>query len=125
MEVKGAPPRSMIVVATRRKVFFDDDYKPLQQPNSKGKTRTINSKKLSLMMQTDPTQSSFVDFVDKCLEWKPDKRMTPDDAFRHPWIKQGIKELKQKMDQTGPVSPNSSGTIVNSHDAAILPTLES
>ena len=39
MEVKGVPPRSMIVVASRRKVFFDDDYRPLQQPNSKGKVR--------------------------------------------------------------------------------------
>ena len=29
MEVKGVPPRSMIVVASRRKVFFDDDYRPL------------------------------------------------------------------------------------------------
>jgi dual specificity tyrosine-phosphorylation-regulated kinase 2/3/4 len=27
MEVKGVPPRSMIVLATRRKVFFDDDYR--------------------------------------------------------------------------------------------------
>ena len=25
--------------------------------------------------------------------------MTPEDAFRHPWIKAGIKELKQKMEQ--------------------------
>ena len=57
-------------------------------------------------MQADSTQANFVDFIDKCLEWKPEKRMTPDEAFRHPWIKQGIKELKQKMDQT--VSPNSS-----------------
>jgi len=55
-------------------------------------------------MQADSTQANFVDFIDKCLEWKPEKRMTPDEAFRHPWIKQGIKELKQKMDQT--VSPN-------------------
>ena len=29
MEVKGIPPRSMIVQATRRKVFFDEDYRPL------------------------------------------------------------------------------------------------
>ena len=47
MEVKGVPPRSMIVVASRRKVFFDDDYRPLQQPNSKGKVRIINSKNLA------------------------------------------------------------------------------
>lgn len=29
MSVKGPPPRSMIVIATRRKVFFDDDYKQI------------------------------------------------------------------------------------------------
>jgi serine/threonine protein kinase len=45
-------------------------------------------------MQADETQREFVDFIDKCLEWKPDKRMTPEQAFRHPWIKQGIQELK-------------------------------
>ena len=25
--------------------------------------------------------AQFVDFIDKCLEWKPDKRMTPDSGF--------------------------------------------
>lgn len=99
MEVKGVPPRSMIVVASRRKVFFDDDYRPLQQPNSKGKVRHISSKNLAQMMQADESQVDFVDFINQCLEWKPDKRMTPEDAFRHPWIKAGIKELKQKMEQ--------------------------
>lgn len=29
MEVKGVPPRSLLVLATRRKVFFDDDYNSL------------------------------------------------------------------------------------------------
>lgn len=94
MEVKGVPPRSMIVIASRRKVFFDDDYRPIQAPNSKGKLRHINSKNLAQMMQCEDTQTDFVDFIDKCLEWKPEKRMTPEDAFRHPWIKAGIKELK-------------------------------
>jgi hypothetical protein len=50
MEVKGMPPRSMIVLASRRKVFFDDDYRQLQTPNSKGKIRHVNSKSLSVMM---------------------------------------------------------------------------
>ena len=26
MEVKGVPPRSVLARATRRRVFFDDDY---------------------------------------------------------------------------------------------------
>ena len=29
MEVVGIPPRSLIDKATRRKVFFDDDYQPI------------------------------------------------------------------------------------------------
>lgn len=50
-------------------------------------------------MQCDDTQTDFVDFIDNCLEWKPEKRMTPEDAFKHPWIKAGIKELKEKMEK--------------------------
>lgn len=40
---------------------------------------------------------TFVDFIDKCLEWKPDKRISPEEAFQHEWIKEGINELKMKM----------------------------
>jgi len=46
------------------------------------------------MQCEDASQADFVDFINCCLEWKPEKRMTPEDAFRHPWIKAGIKELK-------------------------------
>jgi len=92
MEVKGVPPRSMIVMASRRKVFFDDDYRPLQNPNSKGRVRVPNSKNLSKIMKSE--DDLFVKFVNDCLEWKPDKRLTPEQAFQHPWIKAGIIELK-------------------------------
>ena len=99
MEVKGVPPRSKIVLASRRKVFFNDDYQPIGGPNSKGKIRTINGKQLKNLMQANDETMDFVDFLDKCLEWKPDKRLTPEDAFQHSWIKAGIKELKQKIEQ--------------------------
>jgi dual specificity tyrosine-phosphorylation-regulated kinase 2/3/4 len=62
MEIKGVPPRSLIVIATRRKVFFDEDYKPLSTPNSKGKIRRVNSKSLAKMMNCE--DPDFVDFVD-------------------------------------------------------------
>ena len=55
-------------------------------------------------MQCDSSQNDFVDFIDNCLEWKPEKRMTPEDAFKHPWIKAGIKELKEKMEKTQTVT---------------------
>ena len=92
MEVKGEPPRSMIVVASRRKQFFDEDYKPIQTPNTKGKVRYPNSKNLKALVNCN--DDLFVDFLDQCLEWKVDKRLTPEQAFQHPWIKQGILELK-------------------------------
>ena len=76
MEVKGIPPRSLLVLASRRKVFYDDNYNPLAAPNSKGKVRRPESKSLAKMLATE--DASFVDFIDKCLEWKPDKRMTPE-----------------------------------------------
>ena len=55
MEVKGVPPRSMIVMASRRKNFFDDDYNPLVNPNSKGKVRKPNTKSLQKLLKTDNT----------------------------------------------------------------------
>ena len=47
MEVIGLPPRSLIAKATRRKVFFDDDYNPIIKANSRGKIRKPGSKPLS------------------------------------------------------------------------------
>jgi len=47
IEVIGLPPRSLIAKATRRKVFFDDDYNAIIKPNSRGKIRKPGSKPLS------------------------------------------------------------------------------
>ena len=65
MEVKGVPPRSLIVVASRKKVFFDDDCRPLENPNSRGKVREPNTKKLSQLLCTD--DEKFIDFIDVSL----------------------------------------------------------
>mmetsp|Transcript_5950 Transcript_5950/g.5368 ORF Transcript_5950/g.5368 Transcript_5950/m.5368 type:complete len:111 (+) Transcript_5950:199-531(+) len=68
MEVKGIPPRSVLARATRRKVFFDEDYQPIIQPNSRGKVRMPGSKSLPALMECP--DKDFVDFIDKCIEWK-------------------------------------------------------
>ena len=62
MEVKGIPPRSVLARATRRKVFFDDDYRPIIVPNSKGKMRVPGAKNLADMINTQDLD--FVDFID-------------------------------------------------------------
>ena len=92
MEVKGVPPRSVLARATRRKVFFDDDYQPILVPNSKGKVRIPNAKNLTAMLGCN--EPDFVDFIDKCVEWKIDARLTPEQAFSHPFIAKAVNELK-------------------------------
>ncbi len=62
MEIKGVPPRSVLARATRRKVFFDDEYQPIITPNSKGKLRQPGGKNLADIMNC-PDQD-FVDFID-------------------------------------------------------------
>ena len=52
-------------------------------------------------MQTEPDQTDFVSFIDMCLEWKPEKRMTPLEAFDHPWIQAGLAELRPKILSAG------------------------
>jgi len=73
------PPRSMIVLASRRKVFFDDDYRPLANANSKGRVRQPNTKRLKDLVKCD--DNLFIDFLDQCMEWKVEKRLTPEEAF--------------------------------------------
>ena len=62
MEIVGVPPRSLIAKATRRKVFFDDDYNPIITPNSRGKIRMPGNKNLYGLMSC--SDKDFVDFID-------------------------------------------------------------
>ena len=45
--------------------------------------------------------------------------MTPEDAFKHPWIKAGIKELKEKMEK-GNSFDNSQATASVSNALPII-----
>lgn len=76
MEVKGIPPRSVLARSSRRKVFFDEDYNPIIAPNSRGKVRIPGNKNLFSLMNC--SDKDFVDFIDKCIEWKHEVRMTPE-----------------------------------------------
>ena len=44
----------------------------------------------------------FVDFIERCLRWDPDRRMRPHEALRHEWIKQAV-----------PMTVSTSGTTHN------------
>jgi dual specificity tyrosine-phosphorylation-regulated kinase 2/3/4 len=78
-------------VSQRRAKFFTEDnghYEPIMLKNSRGKLRKPGGKPLALLLgDEDP---DFLDFVQQCLEWDPETRMTPDMALRHIWILKGL-----------------------------------
>ena len=39
MELFDCPPRSMIMMASRKNMFFNEDFTPILKPNSKGKIK--------------------------------------------------------------------------------------
>ncbi|XP_037538633.1 dual specificity tyrosine-phosphorylation-regulated kinase 4 [Nematolebias whitei] len=87
MEVLGMPPNDFVQSASRRKLFFDSKGNPRNTTNSKGKKRKPNSIELSTALKTnDPL---FLDFIQRCLDWDPTKRMTPDEGLQHQWIQDG------------------------------------
>jgi dual specificity tyrosine-phosphorylation-regulated kinase 2/3/4 len=89
MEVIGLPSSSILSQASRKNVFFDDQTnEPFLSKDSQSNLRVPSSKPLEeiLLCQSD----SFQDFISKCLEWDPEKRITPIEALMHEWIIEGL-----------------------------------
>lgn len=84
MEILGVPPEDLINTATRKRLFFDARCSPRCVTNSKGKKRKPGSKTLAQALRCN--DALFNDFISRCLEWDPKKRMTPDEAVCHEWL---------------------------------------
>jgi dual specificity tyrosine-phosphorylation-regulated kinase 2/3/4 len=66
--------------------ILDSRGHPRTVSNSRGKKRRAGSKTLNLALRC--SDGLFVDFISKCLQWDPKKRLNPEDAFQHEWIVQ-------------------------------------
>jgi dual specificity tyrosine-phosphorylation-regulated kinase 2/3/4 len=87
MSVIGLPPDSVLEKARRRSCFFYDDFKPKLVKNKRGQILEPASKELFEGSEKD--EILFKDFVMLCLQWDPVKRITAEEALKHPWIKGG------------------------------------
>ena len=38
----------------------------------------------------DKPDPSFVNFIGRCLEWDPKKRLTPEQGLNHEWVIKGL-----------------------------------
>lgn len=104
IDVLGRPPASMTSDAAYTRKLFGcnpsrcaDIIKTLGKGNLKQKMRRVDWQ--------------LADFMSKCLEWDPTKRMTPEQALAHPWVRNGLKSYKIRSDvSTQPHSECMSST---------------
>ncbi|OHT00278.1 CMGC family protein kinase [Tritrichomonas foetus] len=85
-EVLGLPPKYLLFQGSRRKDFFHEDGTPIVY--SKNKKLNISTKSLkSASKISDPL---LLDLLQKCFEWDQTKRITAEQALKHPWF--NVKE---------------------------------
>lgn len=84
METIGTIPMFMIENSPKRKMFFDENSRPLKLKNEDGNIIKPGTKKLKDILKNAP--ENFIDFISKCLIWNPMERITPDKALFHPFI---------------------------------------
>ena len=97
----GEPPKKVLVDATRRKKFFDENYQCKVTRNKKKSEKSLEKDRNSPSVRTSSTRRTvrsalrtddqlLIDFVSRCLEWDPEKRMKPTEALSHSWIVEGL-----------------------------------
>jgi dual specificity tyrosine-phosphorylation-regulated kinase 2/3/4 len=80
----GMPPAEVLQISPRKSLFFDGNLlKTTKLISGKIITPACNSIQ-SLLKETD---HNFFDFVSKCFDWNPSKRLKPLEASLHPWLK--------------------------------------
>ena len=91
IDVIGMPSQQVLKNSQRKQLFsqFKDNAVPaplevLTNEQKEDRLRYIMNK---LRDMPDP---SFVNFIARCLEWDPKKRLTPDEGLQHEWIIKGL-----------------------------------
>ncbi|XP_067861455.1 dual specificity tyrosine-phosphorylation-regulated kinase 4 isoform X2 [Heptranchias perlo] len=105
MEVFGIPPAEIIQTSQRKRLFFDSKGFPRNVTNSKGKKRRPNSKKLASILKTNNVL--FLDFLNGCLMWNPEQRLTPDEAMEHKWIQESRTQKSHPRMKVMPVTESN------------------
>ena len=81
LHVIGLPPKEVLLKARRKNDFFNESS-PLSIPNSRGLIFEPGALSLNQLIR----DSEFCDFLEKCLEWNPEKRFSAEEALKHPWV---------------------------------------
>lgn len=100
MELMGVPSNEFLSRCRRWKNFFEEEnqapteaneapksprrFRPRTIVSSRGWKRVPGARHLATAMKCD--DAKFLAFLQKCLEWDPAQRLTPEQALQDPWI---------------------------------------
>ncbi|KAI7892696.1 kinase-like domain-containing protein [Mucor mucedo] len=106
METMGLPDRHLVERCSRRKLFFDSGGYPRLVVNSKGKKRLPSTRPLYQALKCHDIV--FVDFIHRCLQWDPAKRLTPKEALHHEFITDMTRQSPPSVGFSKSMQRNSS-----------------
>ena len=89
----GEPPAYLTKISPRRHKFFNDDGS-LKKSKLTQSIQTHKSLEKFLGISSSP---NLLDFLEKTLQWDPEKRITASEALDHPWL----------QDEEGPTLKNA------------------
>ncbi|ORX92997.1 hypothetical protein K493DRAFT_302966 [Basidiobolus meristosporus CBS 931.73] len=88
--------------------FLNLDGTPKVVINSKGKRRYPGTRPLTQVLKC--TDEPFLDFITRCLEWDPEKRIKPDEAMQHRWIQATSNDARLVQPRSTTPRTNSNPT---------------
>eukprot|EP00040_Diaphanoeca_grandis_P036767 m.236173 g.236173 ORF g.236173 m.236173 type:complete len:422 (+) comp33677_c0_seq2:1027-2292(+) len=101
VEYLGTPSETLLRKSKRLSCFFDANTKLKPVKDRRGRPKTQKKRSLDHVLGR-AENAFFSDFVRQCLVWDPEKRMTPREASRHPF-------LTGKAHTNTPVTPTQAG----------------
>ena len=136
IELLGIPPKKIIESAARSHCFFSSKGHPRYceaKTISSGATISIGGVSRRGKFRGPPGSKTFeealkgcedplfLDFIKKCLQWDPQRRLTPSKALRHAWLRRRLPrppDQEDKPEATSSCPPgcamNSGGTVLQS-----------
>jgi dual specificity tyrosine-phosphorylation-regulated kinase 2/3/4 len=125
MEVLGIPPDDVLSRGKRASVFFDGVTHPRFLVDHKARRHEPGSRTLVAALGGSP-DATMVSFLEGCLQWDPEVRMTPAEALRHPFITGALgsfeRSLKGALPVITPARPSKRASIVSLSNVSSLNT---
>lgn len=125
MEVLGMPPRSILDISKRTHQFISSRGFPrycvvTTRPDgqtqlsggrsSRGKYRGPPGSKDLARTLKNCDDEPFVDFLRRCFEWDPSKRITPAQALHHSWLRRHSSKSHAIHHNVTPHKPSNGST---------------